>query len=147
MSFLQERGHPLGPWKNLREDNTPIVGGGGKAGRIVAAYNMDSQPFIDDDGQAHMYWGWSEAMAARLTPDLKNIEGEVHFLKGTKWLPKGGELPQWLAVDLGESMPITRIVTCPEFRHVAYGYKIELSEDGQAWTTFTDRTANRSEAR
>ncbi|MCF7731058.1 MAG: family 43 glycosylhydrolase [Akkermansiaceae bacterium] len=137
--------HPLGPWKNLREDNTPIVSGGGKAGRIVAAYNMDSQPFIDDDGQAYMYWGWSEAMAARLTPDLKNIDGEVHFLKGTKWLPKGGDLPQSLTVDLGESMQITRIVTCPEFRHVEYGYRIELSEDGQSWKTFADRSTNRTE--
>jgi hypothetical protein len=136
---------PQGPWRNLREDNTPIVSGGGKAGRIVAAYNMDSQPFIDDDGQAYMYWGWSEAMAARLTPDLKDIDGEVHFLKGTKWLPKGGELPQWLSVDLGESMRITRTVTCPEFRHVAYGYRIELSEDGQSWKTFTDRSTNRTE--
>ncbi len=137
--------HPLGPWSNLRKNNTPIVSGGGKAGRIIPAYNMDAQPFIDDDGQAYMYWGWSEAMAAKLTPDLKNIDGEVHFLKGTKWLPKDGKLPQWLSVDLGESLPITRILTSPEFRDVAYGYKIELSGDGQTWRTFADRTANRSE--
>ncbi len=136
--------HPAGPWKNLREDNTPIVSGGGRAGRIVAAYNMDAQPFIDDDGQAYMYWGWSESMAAKLTPDLKEIDGEVHFLKGTKWLPSGGELPQWFEVDMGASQDITRIVTMPEFRHVAYGYKIELSEDRAAWTVFADRTDNRT---
>jgi GH43 family beta-xylosidase len=136
---------PTGPWKNLREDNTPIVSGGGNAGRIVAAYNMDSQPFIDDDDQAYMYWGWSESMAAKLTPDLKNIDGDVHFLKGTKWLPSGGELPQWLSVDLGASMPITKVLSSPEFKHVAYGYKIEVSEDGQTWSLFADRSANRSE--
>ena len=136
---------PMGPWKNLREDDTPIVSGGGRAGRIVAAYNMDSHPFIDDDGQAYMYWGWSEAMAAKLTPDLKDIDGPVHFLKGTKWLPNGGELPQWLTVDLGESLSITRIVTRPEFRHVAYGYQIETSEDNSNWTVFADRTANRTQ--
>jgi len=135
---------PAGPWKNLREDNTPVVSGGGKAGRIVAAYNMDSQPFIDDDGQAYMYWGWSEAMAAKLTPDLKNIDGEVYFLKGTKWLPSGGELPQWLTVDLGESMPVTKVVTSPEFKHVAYGYKIEVSDDNQTWRVFADRQSNKS---
>ncbi len=135
---------PVGPWKNLREDNTAIVSGGGNAGRIVAAYNMDAQPFIDDDGQAYMYWGWSEAMAARLTPDLKNIDGDVHFLKGTKWLPDGGSLPQWLSVDLGESMPVTRVVSSPEFKHVAYGYKIEVSGDGEDWILLADRTANRT---
>jgi len=136
---------PTGPWKNLREDNTAIVSGGGNAGRIVAAYNMDSQPFIDDDGQAYMYWGWSESMAAKLTPDLKNIDGEVHFLKGTKWLPSGGELPQWFSVDLGESTLISKVCTSPEFKHVAYGYKIEVSEDGKNWSLFADRSANRTE--
>lgn len=136
---------PVGPWKNLREDNSPIVSGGGNAGRIVAAYNMDAQPFIDDDGQAYMYWGWSESMGAKLTPDLKNIDGEVHFLKGTKWLPSGGELPQWLSVDLGETMSISKVISSPEFRHVAYGYKIEVSEDGRVWDVFADRSGNRTE--
>jgi hypothetical protein len=135
---------PTGPWQNLREDNTAIVSGGGNAGRIVAAYNMDAQPFIDDDGQAYMYWGWAEAMAAKLTPDLKNIDGDVHFLKGTKWLPNGGELPQWLSVDLGESMLVTKVLSSPEFKHVAYGYMLEVSEDGKNWNLFADRSANRT---
>ncbi len=134
--------HPEGPWKNLRENNTPLVSGGGNAGRIVAAYNMDSNPFIDDDGQAYMYWGWSEAMAARLTPDFRDIDGPVVFLKGTKWLPDGGSLPQWLTVDLGESVTVTRIVTRPEFRHVTYGYKIEISDNNKDWTIWADRTVN-----
>ena len=135
---------PTGPWRNLREDNTAIVSGGGNAGRIVAAYNMDSQPFIDDDGQAYMYWGWSESMAAKLSPDLKNIDGEVHFLKGTKWLPSGGELPQWLSVDLGESILVSKVHVSPEFKHVAYGYKTEVSENGRDWSIFADRSANRT---
>ena len=138
--------HPEGPWKNLREDNTPIVSGGGKAGRIVPAYNMDSQPFIDDDGQAYMYWGWAESMAAKLTPDMKNIDGDVHFLKGTKWLSESGVLPQWLTVDLGKSMPITKIISCPEFSHVSYGYKIEVSEDNTNWKIMADRRSNKVKA-
>lgn len=138
--------HPEGPWKNLREDNIPIVSGGGNAGRIIPAYNMDSQPFIDDDGQAYMYWGWAESMAAKLTPDMKNIDGEVHFLKGTKWLPVSGALPQWLTVDLGISMPITKIITCPEFGHVSYSYKIEASDDNTNWKTLVDRRSNTANA-
>jgi len=133
---------PAGPWKNLREDNTAIVSSGGKAGRIVPAYNMDSNPFIDDDGQAYMYWGWSESMAAKLTPDLKNIDGQVHFLKGAKWVSGDGNLPQWLTVDLGESMPITKIITCPEFRDVNYGYRIETSNDNKDWKMLVDRSGN-----
>ena len=134
--------HPEGPWKNLREDGSAIVGGGGNAGRMVPAYNMDAQPFIDDDGQAYMYWGWSESMAAKLTSDLKNIDGPVYFLKGTKWLPDGGELPQWLAVDLGESLPITKVHISPEFPNVVYAYKVEISEDGQNWALLIDQSSN-----
>jgi len=137
--------NPLGPWKNLREDNSAIVSGGGNAGRIVKAYNMDAQPFIDDDGQAYMYWGWSESMGAKLTADLKAIDGKVHFLKGTKWLADGGEQPQWLMVDLGKSMPVTKVISSPEFRNVVYGYKIELSDDKERWTIFADRTENKTE--
>ncbi|MFO1490478.1 MAG: glycoside hydrolase family 127 protein, partial [Kiritimatiellia bacterium] len=136
--------HPEGPWRNLRGDDTPIVSGGGRAGRIVPAYNMDAQPFLDEDGQAYMYWGWSEAMAAKLTPDLKEIEGDVHFLKGTKWLPDGGKLPQWFSVDLGGTVTVTRVVSSPEFRDVAYGFVIETSLDGLAWRGFADRRENRT---
>ncbi len=137
---------PKGPWKNLREDNTPIVSGGGKAGRIVPAYNMDSQPFIDDDGQAYMYWGWSDSMAAKLTPDLKEIDGKVIFLKGTKWVAAGGQLPQWLTIDLGDTNRITKTVMNPEYRHVAYQYVIEVSNDKQNWTLFVSREQNKDVA-
>ena len=137
--------HPEGPWRNLREDDTPIVSGRPPAGRVVPAYNMDAQPFRDDDGSVYMYWGWSEAMAARLTPDLRDIDGEVHFLKGTKWLPSGGELPQWFSVDLGATVAVTRVVSSPEFRDVAYDYVIETSTDGTAWAVFADRKGNRTE--
>ncbi len=137
---------PAGPWRNLREDNTAIVSAGGNAGRIVPAYNMDAQPFIDEDGQAYMYWGWSESMAAKLTADMKDIDGEVVFLKGTKWLPGTGELPQWLAVDLGESLPISKITTNPEFREVSYDYCIEVSEDSSNWITLVERIGNKENA-
>lgn len=135
---------PTGPWKNLREDNTAIVSGGGNAGRIIKAYNMDAQPFIDDDGQAYMYWGWADSMGAKLTSDLKNIDGEVHFLKGTKWLASSEELPQWLMVDLGDSMPINKIITMPEYKNVSYGYTIEVSDDNKTWRVFADRASNKT---
>lgn len=134
--------YPEGPWKNLREDNSAIVSGGGNAGKIVPAYNMDSHPFIDDDGQAYMYWGWAESMAAKLTPDLKNIDGDVHFLKGTKWLPSNGTLPQWLIVDLGSTMNITKVTNSPEFNNVTYDYFIEVSDDNVSWTKLVEKKNN-----
>ncbi len=44
---------PLGPWKNAKADNTPLIGKNVKPG-----YHMiDAEAFIDDDGKAYLYWG------------------------------------------------------------------------------------------
>lgn len=45
--------HPLGPWKNAKQDNTPLI-----PGNMIPGYHMiDAECFIDDDGQAYLYWG------------------------------------------------------------------------------------------
>ncbi|WP_308991141.1 family 43 glycosylhydrolase [Mariniflexile litorale] len=45
--------HPLGPWKNAKSDNTPLI-----KGNMFPKYHMiDAEAFIDDDGQAYLYWG------------------------------------------------------------------------------------------
>ncbi len=45
--------HPLGPWKNAKEDGTPLI-----PGDMIPGYHMiDAECFIDDDKQAYLYWG------------------------------------------------------------------------------------------
>ena len=45
--------HPLGPWKNPKPDETPLI-----PGDMIPGYHMiDAECFIDDDGQAYLYWG------------------------------------------------------------------------------------------
>ncbi|WP_320017938.1 family 43 glycosylhydrolase [Labilibaculum manganireducens] len=45
--------HPLGPWKNAKEDGTPLI-----PGNMIPGYHMiDAECFIDDDNQAYLYWG------------------------------------------------------------------------------------------
>lgn len=45
--------NPLGPWKNAKADNTPII-----KGNMFPEYHMiDAEAFIDDDGKAYLYWG------------------------------------------------------------------------------------------
>ncbi|MGS2764719.1 family 43 glycosylhydrolase [Sinomicrobium sp. M5D2P9] len=45
--------HPLGPWKNAKPDGTPFI-----RGNMFPEYHMiDAEPFIDEDGQAYLYWG------------------------------------------------------------------------------------------
>ncbi|HZL08638.1 MAG TPA: family 43 glycosylhydrolase [Prolixibacteraceae bacterium] len=44
---------PLGPWKNLKHDNSPLI-----QGNYFPGFHMiDAECFIDSDGQAYLYWG------------------------------------------------------------------------------------------
>lgn len=132
-----------GPWENARETNTPLIGGVGSGASLeVDRYNMDSHAFVDDDGQAYVYWGWAEPMVAKLSEDFTEVTSDVTFLKGTKWVANGGDHPQWAVVDLQGQVDITKITTSPEFRNVVYQYKISTSTDGQTWSVFADRSAN-----
>ncbi len=48
----------------------------GKA--IKGITGIDPSVFIDDDGQAYLFWGQGYAKGARLSKDMLSIEGEVH---------------------------------------------------------------------
>jgi beta-xylosidase len=69
--------HPLGPWKNAKADNTPLV----SAKDFPLVHNIDADCFIDDDGQAYLYWGsgfkWinGHCMAVKLKADMVTFDG------------------------------------------------------------------------
>ena len=68
-------------------------------------------------------------------------EKAVDGVTDSFWIASGAS-PQWLQVDLGELVPITRIQT----QFLSYTsfvqYKIEVSADGATWSTYVDRTIN-----
>ena len=71
--------HPLGPWRNALGDR-PLIPSDYKPG-----YHMiDAEAFLDDDGQAYLYWGsgWNwkngRCWAVKLKPDMVTFDGEVH---------------------------------------------------------------------
>ena len=71
--------HPLGPWRNALGDR-PLIPSNAKPG-----YHMiDAEAFIDDDGQAYLYWGsgWKwvngRCWAVKLKSDMVTFDGEVH---------------------------------------------------------------------
>ncbi len=69
---------PLGPWKNAKADNTPLV----SAKDYPQVHNIDPDCFIDDDGQAYLYWGsgfnWvnGHCMAVKLKKDMVTFDGK-----------------------------------------------------------------------
>ena len=70
--------HPLGPWKNAKEDNSPLINS-----KFFPDYHMiDAECFIDDDGQAYLYWGsgWNwvngKCFVVKLRSDMMTFDGE-----------------------------------------------------------------------
>lgn len=64
--------HPTGPWKNIKNDNSPLI-----PRTLFPDYHMiDAEAFIDDDGQAYLYWGsglnWvnGACFVVKLAPDM-----------------------------------------------------------------------------
>lgn len=44
---------PTGPWRNIKADQSPLI-----KGDLFPEYHMiDAEAFIDEDGQAYLYWG------------------------------------------------------------------------------------------
>lgn len=68
---------PLGPWKNGKSDNSPLIA----SVDFPKVHNIDSDCFIDDDGQAYLYWGsgfnWvnGTCMAVKLNADMISFNG------------------------------------------------------------------------
>lgn len=71
--------HPLGPWRNALGDR-PLIPSDAKPG----FHMIDADAFIDDDGQAYLYWGsgwnWTNGRcwAVKLKPDMVTFDGEIH---------------------------------------------------------------------
>lgn len=63
---------------------------------------------------------------------------------GTLWKASSNALPQTLTIDLGEIRPVKQVLTQFEYPTFYYQYKIEVSENGEDWELFTDKTANKT---
>jgi beta-xylosidase len=69
--------HPLGPWRNAKADNSPLIA----AKDFPMVHNIDPDCFIDEDGQAYLYWGsgfnWvnGHCMAVKLKKDMITFDG------------------------------------------------------------------------
>lgn len=81
--------HPAGPWKDAN-GGKPLI-----PGNMIPAYHMiDAEAFIDDDGQAYLYWGsglnWvnGHCFVVKLKPDMVTFDGvpkdvtPAHYFEG-----------------------------------------------------------------
>ena len=92
----------------------PFVDALGKP--LVSEYHQGAQPidahcFIDDDGQAYLYWGgWKHAVVAKLSDDMLAIEGEIreitpaNYVEGPFMVKRNGEyIFMWSEGGWGDS--------------------------------------------
>ncbi|MDA3832060.1 MAG: family 43 glycosylhydrolase [Spirochaetales bacterium] len=96
--WVGESDTPTGPWHNMKEDQSPLI-----KGDLYPDYHMiDAEAFIDDDGQAYLYWGsgWNWVNGAcfvvKLAPDMHTFMEEPTnvtppgFFEGAFMLKKEG---------------------------------------------------------
>ena len=62
----------------------------------------------------------------------------------TRWCASDGASGHWLTVDLGGVHTVTGARVAWEFDGHRYGYRIDGSTDGSAWTTLSDQTSTSS---
>jgi hypothetical protein len=81
--------HPLGPWRDANQGR-PLIGRNYRPG----FHMIDAEAFIDDDGNAYLYWGsglnWvnGRCFVVKLKPDMVGFDGEPkdvtpgHYFEG-----------------------------------------------------------------
>lgn len=89
--------HPAGPWHDAN-GGKPLVSRYFRPG----FHMIDAEAFIDDDGQAYLYWGsglnWvnGHCFVVKLKPDMVTFDGEVrdvtpdHYFEGPFMLKRSG---------------------------------------------------------
>ncbi|MDO9374851.1 MAG: family 43 glycosylhydrolase [Ferruginibacter sp.] len=90
---------PVGPWKNLKADNSPLV----KRTEYPGVHNIDPDLFIDTNGEAYLFWGsgfnWvnGHCMAVKLKSDFVSFDGPAQevtppkFFEGPHMINRNGK--------------------------------------------------------
>lgn len=89
--------HPAGPWRDAN-GGKPLVPADYRPG----LHMIDAEAFVDDDGQAYLYWGsglnWvnGHCFVVRLRPDMVTFDGEprdvtpAHYFEAPFMLKRNG---------------------------------------------------------
>lgn len=89
-----------GPWKNALPDNQPLI----RHKEYFYVETIDAECFVDDDGQAYLYWGSSNSgfdiegrcLAVKLNPDMISFNGQPqevtppHYFEAPYMFKKNG---------------------------------------------------------
>ena len=86
---------PTGPFEDAR--GTPLITDGMTADSSRPNADIDPAVFVDDDGQAYLWWGNGDCYYAKLKPNMTELDGGIvkldlqHYAEGP-WVFRRGEL-------------------------------------------------------
>ncbi|UDQ97984.1 beta-galactosidase GalB [Lentisphaerota bacterium WC36G] len=103
-------------WKFARFGPSPIAGG----------------DYIDEPGvvrkESNFFKTWASSTEASQKTEYA-VDGD----KDSRWCANGAKNNQWVKIDLGKKMDISKAKIAFEFADKSYAYKLEVSNDGQSW--------------
>lgn len=121
---------PLGPWKNAKADGTPLVNR-----LLLPGFHMiDAECFIDDNGQAYLYWGsglnWvnGHCFAVKLKKDMVTFDGD----------PKDISPPNYFEAPFMLKRNGTYYLMYSEGKAIDYTYKIRYSTGNTPFGPWTE---------
>lgn len=86
---------PTGPFRDAR--GSALVTNDMTTGIDIDWDDLDPAAFIDDDGQAYLFWGNTKAYYAKLKDNMIELDGPIHTIEGLQgftealWVHKRGK--------------------------------------------------------
>lgn len=86
---------PTGPFKDAR--GSALITNDMTTDTPISWDDLDPTVFIDDDGQAYLYWGNTKCRYVKLKPNMTEVDGPIHAVElpgftEAPWLHKHGGL-------------------------------------------------------
>jgi sugar phosphate isomerase/epimerase len=113
-------------------DDAPSFQTSAESYRYLRCYLSDDEDDDEGDGEESLALG-RPVTTSSIDDPTRTGDKAVDGNAGTRW-SSGWNEPEWIAVDLGASYDLSRVVIDWETAY-ASGYEIQTSPDGETWTT------------
>ncbi len=116
-----ESDSPYGPFTNALGEGRYLINGDDTSYSGHGWEDIDPTVFIDDDGQAYLYWGNNALYAVRLNPDMTSYSGDIQVfeIKDKEAFGDDYEEAPWLTKHDGRYY-LAYAAHCPEDTYWAW---------------------------
>lgn len=121
--------HPTGPFRDAI--GQALVTNDQTTATDIFWDDIDPSVFVDDDGQAYLFWGNTKAYYARLKPNMIELDGSIQVIEGlphfteAPWIHKRGD---WYYLSYAYQFPEKTAYAMSRSIHGPWEYKGILNE-------------------